>query len=64
MKSPPTQEIQFSDAQMQQLQQYADAHGITPDEAATQLAKARLKQRYELPKGGPGIVIQFLRKPK
>ena len=64
MQTPPTQEITLSDAQMQQLQQYADAHGITTDEAATQLAKARLKQRYELPKGIPGIVIAFPRTPK
>ena len=61
--TPPTQEIQLSEAQMQQLQQYADAHGITTDEAATQLAKARLKQRYELPKVA-GIVIQFHRTAK
>ena len=63
MQTPPTQEIQLSEAQMQQLQQYADLHGITTDEAATQLAKARLKNRYELPKVA-GIVIQFPRATK
>ena len=63
MQTPPTQQIQLSDTQMQQLQQYADAHGITTDEAATQLAKARLKQRYELPKVA-GIVIAFPRTTK
>ena len=64
VQTPPTQEITLTDAQMQELQQYADLHGITTDEAATQLAKARLKQRYVLPKGMPGIVIQFPRTPK
>jgi len=46
---PPPQtpkSLDMSDAEMRALEQYAQQHGITTDEAATRLARQSIERRY------------------
>ena len=49
---------------MQVLQQYADSHGISVDQAATQLASQSLTFNFERRGKKPGTVVQFRRMDK
>ena len=57
-------EIQLSRDQRKQLEQYAASRGITPEEAATELARGE-RRRYRLPRSNGEVVpFQGLKRPE
>ncbi len=57
-------EIQLSRDQRKQLEQYAASRGITPEEAAIELARGELGRRYRLPRSNCEVVpFQGLKRP-
>lgn len=64
MTAPPhkRQETDLSAAEYARLKEFADAHGVTVDEAATRLAKVALDSRYRMRRLGMAKVLP-LRKP-
>lgn len=63
MSSPPPhqQPVDLSDREAAALEAYATAHGLTPEQAATQLAQHTLSARYRI-KAQPARVIPFRRR--
>jgi len=54
-------EINLSRAERERFQRYADAHGITLEEAVKQAASAEIHRRYRLPKlAGRVVTIEAL----
>lgn len=61
-KKPPHQQlVDLSDREAAALEAYATEHGLTPDQAATQLAQQTLSARYRI-KSQPARVIPFRRR--
>jgi hypothetical protein len=51
-------EIQLSRTERERFQRYADANGISLEEAVQQAASAEIHRRYRLPKS-PGRVVNL-----
>jgi len=58
-------QAQLSDSEMESLQQFATAHGLSLDDAATELASRALANRHLGRRLAPAAVLQFgaMRKP-
>lgn len=61
-RSQKRQETDLSAGEHARVKDFADANGITVDEAATQLAKVALSARYRMRRNGTAKVVP-LRKP-
>lgn len=64
MSTPPHTDsapLDLTDQQAEQLDAYAAAHGLTRQQAATQLAQQTLEQRYRI-KQQQGRVLPFRRR--
>lgn len=57
-----TPELHLSDKEAAALDAYAQAHGMTREEAATKLAQQALIARYLIRKGSPAQVLPFRKK--
>ena len=55
---PPHQSLDLSEAETRALEQYAQQRGITPDEAATELARETIQRRY-VRRRAPASVLPF-----
>lgn len=60
---PPvaTRTVELSAAEKAAIDHYAATKGITPDEAATELARTALDSRYRMPRV-PGVVLPMRRR--
>lgn len=58
-KPPPT--VQLSEAEARQVQQYADQHGLTLEQACTQLTQQEIQARFVRPKA-PARVLPFIKR--
>jgi hypothetical protein len=58
---PHTQHLDLTDREAAQLDAYAKAHGLTQQQAATQLAQQTLEARYRI-KQQQGRVLPFRRR--
>jgi hypothetical protein len=56
------QQLDLTAQESAALDAYAQAHGLTPEQAATKLAQQTLAARYRLPKQ-QGRVLPFRRRP-
>ena len=45
---PTTPRVDLSDREFAELEAYAKAHGLTPEQAVTQLAQQTLESRYRI----------------
>ena len=52
--------VQLSEAQARQVQQYADQHGLTLEQACTQLAQQAIRARF-VRERAPVRVLPFVR---
>lgn len=62
MTRDKTQDIDLTEAQLLDLKRYARLHGITVEQAATNLARAELDARYRLRRNGVSKVLPFKRR--
>ena len=59
MTTPPIPTAGFSDAEFARLQAYAQAQGMTVDEAATHLARQALAEKFRNKRLAPAQVLQM-----
>ncbi|MDR6216200.1 hypothetical protein [Paracidovorax wautersii] len=57
----PTTPLDLSEAELAAVQAYAEQHGLTLDEAATELAQQAIAARYVRRRPEPARVIQLPR---
>jgi hypothetical protein len=55
------EEVRLSDRELEKVRAYGLLHGLTDDEAATQLTKDAIAKRFRKPSTGPAKVYQFNR---
>ena len=46
MQPPPTATVQLSEAELRLVQQYADTHGLTLEQACTHLTQQSIQDRF------------------
>lgn len=61
MHTNPTTTVQLSEADARKVQQYADQHGLTLEQACTQLTQQGIQARFVRPKT-PSQVLPFIKR--